>query len=97
MRVINLLPEAGEELDGAASHYESQQFGLGSALLAEMTKTFDQIAELPFAARAVRGDLRRKFVRRFPYYILYRASDEEILIVAIARRRRRPGYWRRRL
>ncbi len=97
MRVIRLLPEAGEELEAAASHYETQQAGLGSALLSEVKRTRDRIAELPFATRAVRGGLRRRFIRRFPYYILYRVSDEEILIVAIAHRRRRPGYWRGRL
>ena len=96
MRVPQLLPEAEEELEAAASRYESQQPGLGTALLAAIADTIERISELPFAARVVRGDLRRKTVRRFPYYILYRVKNEDILVVAIAHRRRRPGYWRRR-
>ncbi len=96
MRVISLLPQAGEELEAAASHYETQQAGLGLALLAEVKMTCDLVAQAPFAARGVRVGLRRKLVRRFPYYVLYRVSDDEILIIAIAHRRRRPGYWRGR-
>lgn len=96
MSVVHLLFEAEQELEVAALHYESQQAGLGAALLTEVEKTFGRISELPLAARAVRGDLRRRFVHRFPYYVLYRVRGHDILVVAVAHRRRRPGYWRDR-
>jgi hypothetical protein len=35
--------------------------------------------------------------RRFPYILYYRLVDaDEVLIVAVAHARRRPGYWLRR-
>jgi plasmid stabilization system protein ParE len=36
----------------------------------------------------------RKFVlQRFPFNIFYRSDAMEILIVAVAHQKRRPGYW----
>ncbi|MBI3461482.1 MAG: type II toxin-antitoxin system RelE/ParE family toxin [Planctomycetes bacterium] len=33
---------------------------------------------------------------RFPYRIIYEVRSDEIVILAIAHNRRRPGYWSRR-
>lgn len=39
---------------------------------------------------------RRMFPEKFPFSVVYLATEEEILIVAIAAFSRKPGYWRRR-
>jgi plasmid stabilization system protein ParE len=39
---------------------------------------------------------RRVLVPRFPYQVVYRLMSTEIVIVAVAHLKRRPGYWRRR-
>jgi hypothetical protein len=40
----------------------------------------------------------RKFVLRvFPFNVYYVDAPSEVIIVAVAAHRRRPGYWRRRL
>lgn len=41
--------------------------------------------------------VRRKGVAGFPYGIIYYLTDSEIVIVAYAHEKRRPGYWRHRL
>lgn len=41
--------------------------------------------------------VRRKGVIGFPYGVLYFSTDSEIVIVAYAHEKRRPGYWKRRL
>ena len=92
MKSVRILPEASKELEASVSRYESVQSGLGSAFLAEFKKTRERIDEHPNAGRIVRGEVRRRLIHRFPYAILYRATDSEIVIVAIAHRRRRPGY-----
>ena len=94
MTLLRLLPEAKEELRAAAEFYESEQRGLGRALLQEVRRTLRFIAERPRASRAERGDVRVRTVARFPYRIYYRAADDEIVVVAIGHRRRRPGFWR---
>jgi hypothetical protein len=32
-------------------------------------------------------------VKGFPFSIVYRVSDVELLVVAVAPHRQRPGYW----
>lgn len=32
-------------------------------------------------------------VRGFPFSIVYRPSTQELLVVAVAPHRKRPGYW----
>jgi hypothetical protein len=36
-------------------------------------------------------------VRGFPYLVVYRVGAHDLLIVAVAHAKRRPGYWARRL
>ncbi|WP_407936397.1 hypothetical protein [Limnochorda pilosa] len=39
---------------------------------------------------------RRVLVRGFPYQVVYHLRPDEIVIVAVAHLKRRPGYWRNR-
>lgn len=39
---------------------------------------------------------RAFFLKRFPYYIVYREKGNGIIIIAIAHKSRRPGYWKGR-
>jgi hypothetical protein len=36
-------------------------------------------------------------VSRFPYQIVYRRRPDEIVIVAVAHVKRKPGYWKDRV
>ncbi len=96
MNIVRILPQASEELEASITYYESQKSGLGVALLAEFIRTQERILELPKAARLIRGEIRRRPIHHFPYSVLYRVLNDEIVIVAIAHRRRRPGFWRGR-
>ena len=96
MTPIRLLPEAEEELRAAARFYEAEQQGLGRALIQEVRRVCRLIAEHPLAARIERGEVRVRTIARFPYRIYYRAKADEILVIAIGHRRRRPGFWRSR-
>lgn len=91
-----LLPEAEEELRDAARFYEAEQQGLGQALIHEVRRACRFIAEHPLATRIERGEVRVRTIARFPYRIYYRARADEILVIAVAHRRRRPGFWRSR-
>jgi toxin ParE1/3/4 len=53
------------------------------------------LASLPGAART--GAVKRLMLRRFPYAVIVREADGELLVVAFAHQARRPGYWRDRL
>ena len=75
------------------SYYNSQRSDLGTEFLAEFERTAERILKLPNAGRMAGEDVRPKPVHRFPFYVLYRSQEDEITIIAIAHRRRRPRYW----
>ena len=93
MRTVIFLDPADEEMVLAAKYYERQTSGLGVDFLIEVERITDMIAEFPYVTTKIRGEIRRRLFRRFPYAILYRVEPEEIVIVAVMHLRRRPGYW----
>ncbi len=97
MKPVVFLPEAEQEMLEAAKYYESQATDLGIDFLSEVERAVNSIAELPMTWPVIEGELRRRLVRRFPFGILYRIEPEEIVIVAVAHLRRKPGYWRERI
>jgi plasmid stabilization system protein ParE len=97
MKSIVFLPEAEQEMLEVARYYQSQASGLGIEYLNEVERAVRAIAESPRAWPVVEGQLRRRLIRRFPFGILYRIEPEEIVIIAVAHLRRKPGYWRERI
>jgi plasmid stabilization system protein ParE len=94
--IAEFHPEARAEFDAALEYYELVRPGLGSAFLAEVQAATEYAQRLPQAGSPVSDELRRTFIRRFPYYLLYATEATRIYILAVAHFRRRPGYWRSR-
>jgi len=97
MKTVRFHPEASEELEAVVTYYEEKRPGLGALFLADVKKARDRIVELPAAAREVRTSIRRRSIHRFPYFLYYAIDEGEIFIIAIAHKRRRPEYWKKRL
>lgn len=96
MIVHRYLPLAREELNEAASFYEAKVTGLGVAFLDDVDRSIEMLCESPRIGAAAGRTFRKLLLRRFPYSIIYALRDEEVIIVAVAHQRKRPGYWRRR-
>lgn len=90
------LPAAREDLNKAAAFYEASVPGLGDAFLDDVERALQSIRENPRIGAPVGRAFRRTVLRRFPFTIVYAERETEIVIVAIAHDRRRPGYWRGR-
>ena len=93
--------DASEEAGIAIFHYESICLGLGESFAKAVNKCLDQILANPrLYPRLVQGHANREvrscLLERFPYSVIYEILETEIVILAIAHHRRRPGYWRRR-
>jgi len=93
---VRFLPAACEELVASIAYYEERQRGLGARLNAEVEPAIATIIAFPAIGAAVARNARRLLLNRFPYAVVYRASTDEILVVAVVHQRRRPGYWRKR-
>jgi plasmid stabilization system protein ParE len=95
---IRILPEASAELTEAVRWYEAKRRGLGRDLLHETAKVVDRLEENPRGGTPMSADqrTRRLLVSRFPYQVVYRLRPDEIVVVAVAHLKRRPGYWKDR-
>jgi toxin ParE1/3/4 len=93
-------PDADEELALAVDWYEARQIGLGEEFEEDVLLAFDLIGDNPEAWTRWPNlpEVRVLPMDRFPYLIPYHvASPEEVVILAVAHAKRRPGYWRWRV
>ena len=91
-------PEAETEHLDTVAYYESQQRGLGSLYLSEFEDVMEQVCRFPMRYPVERKpDVRRVRLKRFPFTVLFRESDGDIQVLAVAHHHRRPAYWLRRI
>jgi len=90
---VEFFPAAEQELIEASEHYEAQLQGLGNEFLLEVERVSAVLVELVSLGEKLDSIHRRLPLRRFPYALIFRRDAEIIRIVAVAHRRRRPGYW----
>lgn len=70
----------------------------GARFEAEVRQATDLLLEQPELGHgSSTGDLRQLVLYRFPFTIIYAASNELLYVVALAHHKRRPGYWRSRV
>ena len=84
---------ADRELNEAAQYYELESPGLGLAFLKEVERCLQLIVDHPEAGKIVRGSVRRRLVRRFPYALLYKVKPDGLRVLAVMNLKRRPTYW----
>jgi plasmid stabilization system protein ParE len=96
VRVV-FLKLARQELREAMDYYDGERAGLGRELLAEVRAAIDRIKSFPTAWQPISANTRRCITRRFPYGVIYRLRDGDILILAVAHLHRNPEHWQDRL
>lgn len=96
-RRVRFLPEAIIDVEEAASWYEARRSGLGKEFRMALDTAIEQVRQNPDLYQAVRGTARRAVLRRFPYTLIYTATDTDVLVVACFHGRRRQERWHRRL
>lgn len=96
--IYRFHPVAEAEHYEAIQFYESRSPGLGGDYLLEFEQIMEHVVEAPHRFRIERKpDIRRASLTRFPYKIIYRTAEGYVQVLAVSHKRRRPGYWARRL
>lgn len=95
-RRLVLRPEALDEISEATAWYEGRAAGLSAEFLRALDATLASVQRSPGQYPVVRADLRRALLRRFPYSIVFTASEDEVVVVACAHWRRDPRRWYKR-
>lgn len=86
---IEYHPAVADELEQIRDYYEDKSAGLGKAFVDELERQLLNIAAMPSRWMVVRGDVRRSLMKRFPYVILFRSVDDEIIRVTVVKHEKR--------
>jgi len=95
--LVEFHPEAVEELLEAKNWYEVQSINLAKRFVAEIEHAITHIQKFPLRWRIYKNDVRWFHIHRFPFSIIYRATQTHIQVLAVMHQRRKPFYWKNRL
>ncbi|MGE3271958.1 MAG: type II toxin-antitoxin system RelE/ParE family toxin [Chloroflexota bacterium] len=87
---------AREELLVETAYNARQQPGLAARFVQSVEDTVARIVAFPHAGTPGPAHTRRAHISDFPFSVVYRVEDDEIVVFALAHHARRPGYWRDR-
>jgi plasmid stabilization system protein ParE len=86
-------PEAQTELLAAQAWYEARSPGLGFEFARAVDAAVARVQRMPLTFPCVEADFRHVMARKFPYSIIYRVTDAQIIVVSCFHHRRKPGSW----
>jgi len=93
---VRLHPEARVELREARKWYYERSPLSATAFAHAVDHAVARIREAPTRYPLAEHGARKIVIQRFPFNVFYRPSPDEIVIVAVAHQKRRPGYWSNR-
>jgi plasmid stabilization system protein ParE len=96
IRFLTLTEEAEQDLLEARDWYDKKQFKFGDDFMFAVDACFASIERNPDAFIFSHGQVRRALLKKFPYVVLFRVSEEEILIVGCLHTRRDRSSWEER-
>lgn len=87
--------EVRAEYRAALAWYAARSLDAADGFADAISRGIRGIRELPEAWPMWPGrpDIRMRRVRRYPYSIVYVVRGSNVVIIAVAHHRRRPGYW----
>jgi hypothetical protein len=102
VREFRVEPIAQAEFADAAGWYEREREGLGSEFITEVDRVLTRIHDEPaFATAPIAtvpdGVVRREFVHRFPYVVVFVETATVRKVIMIRRGSSHPARWRTRL
>ena len=90
---VRFLPAAELELLKEIAYYSNARPGTGHRFQAAVQAAVSRAATHPQGGAPSYKETRSVLVKGFPFSVVYRASEDEVLVVAVAPHRKRPHYW----
>lgn len=95
---IRYHPAAWHELAAAIEYNEVELPGRGLRLEEQVARVLSQLQQFPHSAPVWPGfdksyEVRRSKVRRHPYLLVYTVRSDQLIILAVAHTKKKPGYW----
>ena len=86
---VEYHPDTVTDLNDAISYYDERVPGLGNEFRSEIYQTISRIVENPQQHRVILHNIRRCFVHRFPFSVLYRIVDDDLVRILVIRHHKR--------
>jgi plasmid stabilization system protein ParE len=77
----------------AVEWYEARTDALSEDFVSAVEQAMATIAHNPFQYQKVHGELRRVGLQRFPYSLIYVATDDEVIVLTCVHNVRDPRRW----
>ncbi|SMC43812.1 type II toxin-antitoxin system RelE/ParE family toxin [Moheibacter sediminis] len=91
-----ILFAALQDLDDAVNWYNEIQPELGKDLVLKFQQALIEIEEKPLLSQKLNQGFRKVNLKRFPYKLVFKIEEKEIIIIAVAHHKRKSGYWKKR-
>lgn len=93
MKALRIHQAARREANLATIWFGERNITLARRFRDELLSCITRIRQAPQRYPAYLHGTRRILLNKFPYSIVFLDDPEEIVIIAIAHAKRRPGYW----
>ena len=93
-RRVVLDPRAEEDARAAFLWYAERSPVAAADFQVQLTRATEDLADTALVWPEKEPGIRARVLDEYPYTLMYRVDDDEVLIVAIAHQKRKPGYWR---
>jgi toxin ParE1/3/4 len=97
VRSVRYLDEAREEFLHEVQYFTAASPRLGERFDAAVQKAEAFAAEFAEAGSPYKYGTRRAFPGKFKFSIVYLTRPDEVVVIAVAPFKRKPGYWRSRV
>ena len=97
MILPRFLPAAEAELLKEVAYYSKARERLGVKFAHAVEIAVRNVLANPVGGVPSAKGTRSRIVKGFPFSVVYRVSDLELLVVAVMHHRRDPGYWTARI
>lgn len=90
---IKFHPHARAELRAARNWYYDRSPLSAITFAQTVDKALSRIRDAPNTFPLAEHGTRKCVLERFPFTVFYRTAEADIVIIAVAHQKRRPGYW----
>ncbi len=94
-RIVNVkfLAVSRDEVRNARDWYQERSVATAEGFLRELDRAISLIRQTPDIWPEFGYGCRGYALRTYPFSVIFRVMGDEITIVAVAHKRRRPTYW----
>jgi len=97
MIAIVLHEDVHTDIKGSYEWYENALESLGLQFISELEIGFDAISYALVTWSTFEHGFRRHLLSRFPFSIIYKEKEHQVLVLAVMHNSRNPEYWKERV